>query len=100
MTVASLPRRRLCQAHAEDVADPVGGQPPKADLAASLEDLVNGEMAFEDEVPAILDLGDGVEPRQVHLAAFFFGKLRAQNQGPVVELLADHRGTQAIGGGL
>ena len=59
----------LVEAHAEDLADPVGGQPPQADLAAPLEDLVDGEVAFEDEVPAVLDLGDGVEARQVHLAA-------------------------------
>src|SRR5262252_8086402 len=46
----------LVQADAEDLADAVGGQPPEADLAASLEDLVNREVAFEDEVPAVLDL--------------------------------------------
>ena len=90
----------LVQADAEDLADPVGRQPPEADFAASLEDLVDGEVAFEDEVPAVLDLGDGVEPRQVHLAAFLFGKLRPQDEGPVVELLADDGGAQAVGGGL
>ena len=83
--------------NAEDLADAVGGQPPEADLAASLEDLVDGKVAFEDEVPAVLDLGDGVEPRQVHLAAFLFGELRPQNEGPVIELLADHGGAQPVG---
>jgi hypothetical protein len=37
-------------------------------------------------------LGDGIETRKGHLAAFFFGKLRPQDQGPVVELLADDGG--------
>src|SRR5258708_1482456 len=61
----------LVEANAEDFADAVGRQPPQADLAASLEDLVDREVAFEDEVPAVLDLRDGVETRQAHLAAFF-----------------------------
>jgi len=77
----------LVQAEAEDLADPVGRQPPEADLAASLEDLVNGETAFEDEVPAVLDLSDGIESRQVHLAAFLFGKLRPQDLVADVEVV-------------
>src|ERR1700739_4692022 len=36
------------QADTEDLTDAVGRQPPEADLATSLEDLVNGEVAFED----------------------------------------------------
>ena len=88
------------QADAEDLADPVGRQPPEADLAAALEDLVNGKVAFEDEIAAVLDLRDGVEPRQVHLAAFLFGELRPQDEGPVIELLADDRGAQPVGGRL
>src|ERR1700738_137768 len=31
------------QADAEDLTGAMGGKPPKADLAAALEDLVNGE---------------------------------------------------------
>src|SRR5689334_10358920 len=49
------------QAHAEDLGDLDGGQPPQAELAAAFEQLVDGEVALEDEVAAILDLGDGVE---------------------------------------
>src|SRR5215469_809206 len=90
----------LMQAGTEDLADPVGRQPPETDLAAALEDLVNGEVAFEDEVAAVLNLSDGVESRQVHLGAFLLGKLRPQDQGPVVELLADDGGAQAVSGGL
>src|ERR1700730_13377942 len=49
------------QAHAEDLDDLVGGQPPQAELAAAFEQLVDGEVALEDEVAAILDLGDRIE---------------------------------------
>src|SRR5688572_11638377 len=44
----------LVQADAEDLTDAVGRQPPEANLAASLEYLVNGEVTFEDEVPAVM----------------------------------------------
>jgi len=46
---------------AEDRSDLVGAEPPQAELAAALEQLVDGEVALEDEVAAILDLRDGVE---------------------------------------
>jgi len=65
-----FPVQPLVEADAENLADAVGRQTPQADFAASLEDLVNGEVAFENEIPAVLDLGDGVETRQAHLAAF------------------------------
>jgi len=42
---------------------------PEAGFTTALEDLVNGEVAFENEVPTVLDLRDGVEARQGHLAA-------------------------------
>jgi hypothetical protein len=67
-----LPLQPLVQPDAEDLADAVPRQAPQADLAAPLEDLVNGEVTFEDEVPAVFDLRDGIEPRQVHPAAFLF----------------------------
>ena len=84
-----FPAQPLVQPDAEDLADAVGRQPPQADLATALEDLVDGEVAFEDEVPAVLDLRDGVEARQVHLAAFLLGELRPEDEGPVIELFAD-----------
>ena len=86
------------QSDAEDLRDLVGGQPPEADLATSLEDLVDGEVAFEDEVAAVLDLGDGVEAGEVHLFALPLAELRAQDQGPVLEPLANDLGAQPIGG--
>jgi len=45
-----LATQSLVQTDPEDLADAVRGQPPEADLATSFEDLVNGEMAFENEV--------------------------------------------------
>ena len=92
--------RALGEPHAEDLADAIGGHAPQADFATALEDFGDGEVALEDEIAAVLDLGDGIETREGHLAAFFFGKLRPPDQGPVVELLADDGGTQPIGGGL
>ena len=64
--------QRVVEPNAEDLADAVGREPPQADLAAALEDLVDGEVAFEDEVPAVFDLRDGIEPRQVHFPPFLF----------------------------
>src|SRR5215469_17693066 len=99
MTVASLPRSFLVS-RTPDLADAVSGHAPQADFAAALEDFVDGEVALKNEIAAILDLGDGIETREAHLAAFFLGKLGPEDQGPVVELLADDLGTQPIGGGL
>ena len=52
----------LVEPHAEDLTDAIGRQTPESEFTASLEDLVNGEMTLEDEVAAVLDLRDGVEP--------------------------------------
>src|SRR5450631_3431008 len=95
-----LPLQFFGKPDAKDFTDPVGGQPPQSDFAAPLEDLVDGKVAFEDEVAAVLDLGDSVEARQVHVCAFVLGKLRTQVEGPVIELFADDRGAQTISGGL
>ena len=45
------------QAGAEDRGDLVGGQPPQAEFAASLEQLVNGKVALENEVAKDSDIG-------------------------------------------
>src|SRR5579884_3374677 len=50
---------------AEDVRDLVGGEAPQPQFARALEDFVNGEVALEDEIAAILDLADGVEAPEV-----------------------------------
>src|SRR6266478_5314976 len=88
------------QAGAEDLGDLVAGQPPQAEFAAALEQFVDGKVALEDEVAAILDLGDRIEAREIELLAFLGGELRAQDQGPVVEPFADDLRAQLVGGGL
>lgn len=65
-----LSPQSFVQPDAEDLADPVGRQPPQTDLATTLEDFVDREVATENEVPAVFHLRDGVEARQTHLAAF------------------------------
>src|SRR4030081_2579401 len=49
------------QAGAEVLGDLVAGQPPQAELAAALEQLMDGKVALEDEVATILDLGDRIK---------------------------------------
>src|SRR5277367_834799 len=44
-----FPAQSPIQPDAEDFADPVCGEPPQADFATALKDLVDGEMAFENE---------------------------------------------------
>ena len=68
------------ESHAEEFRDPVGRQSPKPDLAAALENLMDREVALENEVAAVLDLPDGVEAREVDLMALGAGELRSQDQ--------------------
>src|SRR5260370_824296 len=77
------------ETRAEDFRDLVGSEAPQAKLAAAVEQLVDGEVTFEDPVAAIFDLRDGVKARQVEQLTLFGGELRAQDEGPVVEALAD-----------
>jgi hypothetical protein len=46
----------LGYAHPKDLSHLVGGQPEQAHLAGAFENLVDGEIPFEDEVPAVFDL--------------------------------------------
>ena len=61
---------------------------------------MDGKVALEDEVAAILDLGDRIEARKVELLALLGGELRPQDQGPVVEPFADDCWAQLVGGSL
>jgi hypothetical protein len=58
------------------------------------------EVAFEDEVSAILDLADGVEARQVHLFALGSCELWSQDQRSIVQLLLNDLWAEPIGGSL
>src|ERR1700704_2075085 len=88
------------QASAEDLGDLVAGQPPQAEFAAAFEEFVDGKVALEDEVAAILDLGDRVKAREIELLALLGGERRAQDQGPVVEPCTDDLRAEFVGGGL
>src|SRR5487761_929598 len=72
---AELAAKLSGQTDPEDLADLVRGQAPQPQLAGTLKHFVNGKVAFEDEVAAVLDLVDGVEARQVHRRAFLLGEL-------------------------
>jgi hypothetical protein len=76
----------------------VGRQPPQPQLTAALVELVDGEVPLEDEVAAVFDLRDRIEARQIDLLAFLVGELGSENEGPVVEALADDGGAQFVGG--
>src|SRR6266850_1250995 len=77
----------------------VGAEDMMAMLDA-IEEFVDGKVALEDEVAAILNLGDRVKAREIELLALLGGELRSQDQGPVVELLADDLRAEFVGGGL
>jgi hypothetical protein len=61
---------------------------------------VNGKVALENEVAAILDLGNGIEARQVELLALLGGEFRSQDQSPTIEPFADGVRAQSVGGRL
>jgi len=90
----------LGDAAAEDLRNLVGRQPPESNLAGAFEDSVNGEVALEDEIAAVLDLVDGVKAAEIHGAAFALGELRSQNQSPVFQAGANDIRSETVGGGL
>src|SRR3979411_1027252 len=51
-----LPMQPFVEHDAVNLGDPVRRQSPQADFAASFKDFVNGEVAFENEIAAVLDL--------------------------------------------
>src|SRR3954452_16885317 len=89
----------LTQPYTEDLADAIGCQTPEPDFTASLEELVDLEMTFENEIAAVFDLRDGVETRQVHLSPFPLGELGSHHQGQVIERFRDDASTQPFGTG-
>src|SRR5215469_1419114 len=84
----------------EDFRDLVGGQTPQSQLTTALEQAMDGEVAFENEIAAILHLTDGVEAPPVHGGSLTPGELGAQQQGPMLQALPNHLRRQAVGGGL
>jgi len=84
----------LVFANPKDLGDLVGGEAEDSQFASALEDLVNGE------IPAVFQLVQGIATPQVDGGPVFLGELGPQNQGPIVQALADNLGTQSICGGL
>ena len=66
---------------AEDGGDLVAGELPQTELAAAFEQLVDGKVALEDEVAAILDLGDRIKAREIELL-----RSLAENFGPRIRV--------------
>src|SRR5207247_5805416 len=92
-----LAANSLVLADTEDLGDLVSRQAKQAHLAGTLEDLVNGEIAPEDEIAAVLDLIQRVVALQGDGGPVLVGELRAQDQGPVIQALADDLGAEASG---
>src|SRR2546426_10105292 len=84
------------QTGAEDRGNLVGGEPPQAEFAAALEQLVDGQVAFEYEVAAVLDMRGGIETRQVDLLSLLRGRLRPQQEGAIVKPFAGDWRTQTV----
>ena len=53
---AQFAAEALVQPPAEDLGDAVGAEVQQSQVAGALEQLVNGEVAPEDEVAAVFDL--------------------------------------------
>jgi hypothetical protein len=51
-------------------------------------------------ITAIFDLGDSIDARRLDLLALLGGEFRAEDEGPVVEPLANDVGAELVGGGL
>src|SRR6516165_1144120 len=81
---------------AEDCGDLVAGESPQTDLAAAVEQFVDGKVPLEDEVAAVFDLGDRVEARKTEPGALLGGELRAEDKCPIVEPLANDLRAQPI----
>src|SRR6201998_3399668 len=87
-------------AGAEDLGNLVGCQPPQSELAAALEQFVDGKVPFEDEVAAIFDLRDGGARGKLSQLALLDGELGPEDQGQIVEPFANDVGAQSVGSGL
>src|SRR6267143_371283 len=69
-------------------------------LTGALEDFVNREIPFEDEMTAKFNLLNGVEAPEFHGLSLALGELGAEDQGPIFEPIADDFWTQTIRGRL
>src|SRR5271166_6514247 len=82
------------QAPAEDLRNAVGAQPQQSQVTGTLEELVDGKVAPEDQVAAILDLLDGVVAAEVDGVPVLGGELGAYHQAPVLQPGTNDLGVQ------
>jgi hypothetical protein len=59
---------------------------------------VDGEMAFEDEVPTVFDLAYGIKPPQIHGGTFVCGEFRPQLSRSVLQPFTDNPRSETFGG--
>src|SRR5216684_7976246 len=95
-----LASHSLVQAKAEHLRELVGGEAEQSEVAGALEELVDGKVSSEDEVPTVLDLLQGVMATEIDGFSVFLGKLRSQQPSPVIELFANELGAETVGRGL
>ena len=69
---AQLAADAFVQAPAEDLRDALGAQAQQAQITGALEQPVDGEVAPEDQVAAVLDLLDGIVTAEIDRVAVFF----------------------------
>jgi hypothetical protein len=85
---------------AKDLRDRIRGQAEDPELARALEDLVDREVAAEDDIAAQLDLVERVGAAEIDRGALLLRELWADDEGPVVESLPDDLGIESVGRGL
>src|SRR5687768_5843094 len=80
-----LALKMAAHAVAEDLRGVISGETAQAEFAATLEDMPDGPVAFEDKVGAVFDLLDGPGAAQSPTSTpFLFGELGPQHKGPFV----------------
>src|SRR4029453_12476080 len=90
----------LVLADAKDLGDGVGGEAEHAEFARAFKDLVNRGLTAEDEIATVLDLLEGLLTPHVDRGTVVLRDLRPEDQGPIVQSLADDLGAEPVGGGL
>src|SRR5215813_3039641 len=97
---AQLAADAFVHAPAKDLGDAVGAQAQQAQITGALEQPVDGEVAPEDQVAAVLDLLEGVVTAEIDRVAVLFGELGTDDEAPVLEPGANQPGAERIGGRL
>src|SRR6516162_5943052 len=87
----------LVETKAEQLRELVSSKAEQAEVTGALEEFVKGEVPSEDEVAAVFDLLQGVMASEVEGGSVFLGKLRPYHPSPVIELLTNDLGAEAVG---